>query len=89
MKTKRIPANALQFAAAIEVKSDKKSTDLKPVPVTLRARSADVVEHWFWGRTVHDFSGMTAAADRLPLDYQRHERGPVQVRRESQDAGVT
>lgn len=71
MDTKIIPAGALRFAASIE--TDTKGADgLKPVPVTLRARSAGVVNHWYFGRTVHDFAGMKTTGPTLPLDYCHH-----------------
>jgi hypothetical protein len=75
MKTKKIPARALRFDASVEV-GEKPAADSLPegdakgtVPVTLKARSGGIVNHWWFGRAVHDFAGMKPAADKLPLDY--------------------
>lgn len=75
MKMKKIPARALRFDASVEVAEVQAeeavagTKGLATVPVTLRARSGEVVNHWWFGRCVHDFAGMTPAADTLPLDY--------------------
>lgn len=77
---KKIPAHALRFSASLEfgkrlefaADSGEPAKGLAPVPVTLRARSADVVNHWWFGRTVHDFSGMKTSGPTLPLDYCHH-----------------
>jgi hypothetical protein len=38
-------------------------------PVTIVARTGQVIDHWFWGRMVHDFAGMTVHKQRLPIDW--------------------
>ena len=42
----------------------------KTAPITIFARSAEPVEHWFWGRCVHDMSGMSLRKEKCPLDYE-------------------
>lgn len=41
----------------------------KTAPVRLVARSGKPIEHWFWGRVVHDLAGMRVHKPRLPIDY--------------------
>ena len=41
----------------------------KTAPVRLVARSGKAIEHWFWGRIVHDLAGMRVHKPRLPIDY--------------------
>jgi hypothetical protein len=41
----------------------------KTAPVRLVARSGKPIEHWFWGRIVHDLSGMHVHKSRIPIDY--------------------
>lgn len=50
----------LQFAAPAESGN---------VPVKIRARSAQPINHWYWGKAVHDMAGFTPAAPSIPLDY--------------------
>lgn len=75
MPIKKIPAKALRFEAELEVTppaevpAPAENGSPSPVPVTLRARSANVVNHWWFGPCVHDFAGMTPAGAKLPLDY--------------------
>lgn len=39
------------------------------VPVTLKARDGGVVDHWYWGRVVHDLAGMRLHKKSLAIDY--------------------
>jgi hypothetical protein len=41
----------------------------KSAPIRMKARTAQPVQHWFWGRVVHDMAGMRLHKDRLPIDY--------------------
>lgn len=41
----------------------------KTAPVRLIARSGKAIEHWFWGRIVHDMAGMHLSKPRIPIDY--------------------
>ena len=39
-------------------------------PVTLKARDADPILHWAWGKVTHDFTGMqTPSAGSIPIDH--------------------
>jgi len=41
----------------------------KSAPVRLVARSGKPIEHWYWGRVVHDLAGMHLHKSRLAIDY--------------------
>lgn len=65
--TRKVPVGALRFDAgklAVTTADDKSNKH----PVSLLARTVQPVDHWFWGRVVHDFSGMKSAAS-IPIDY--------------------
>jgi hypothetical protein len=64
VETRRVPKAALalnigpmQFAAARED---------GVVPVTVLARSAQPIQHWYWGAVVHDMAGFKPAAPSIP-----------------------
>jgi len=46
------------------------------IPVRLLARTAEAVDHPYWGRIIHDLEGMSIDGDRVPID-NRHD--PDQV----------
>lgn len=67
-----IPRAALQFrevgrAAVVFAKKD--SGDSRETPIAMLARSSQPIEHWYWGKVAHDFSGMKLRKENLPLDY--------------------
>ncbi len=66
-KTKNIPLSALRFAADLEMGDN--GDGAKTVPVKLTARSTQPVDHWYFGRIVHDMAGMSVSKPRLPIDY--------------------
>jgi len=37
-------------------------------PFSLLARTPDPIDHWYWGRMIHDFDGMTHK-ERIPIDW--------------------
>jgi hypothetical protein len=45
-------------------------------PVKMRARSGQPLNHWYWGRVVHDMAGFAAADKTIPIDYC-HENDEV------------
>lgn len=42
-------------------------------PIRMLARSSQPIDHWFWGRVVHDLSGFTVHKNRIPVDYMHDE----------------
>ena len=60
---KSIPNDAARFTAPVKFADDSADNE-----ISILARSADPIQHWFWGKNVHDFSGMKIP-DRIPLDH--------------------
>jgi hypothetical protein len=63
-----IPAAACTLVVG-EFEVGDNGPDAKTAPVKLQARSGKPIEHWFWGRVVHDMAGMQLHKPRLPIDY--------------------
>jgi hypothetical protein len=64
----KIPANACVLAVG-EFELGDNGENAKTAPVRLVARSGKPIEHWFWGRVVHDLAGMHLHKSRVPIDY--------------------
>lgn len=66
-KFSQIPSTACVFAVG-EFEVGDNGEQSKSAPITLKARSGQPIEHWFWGRVVHDLSGMVHKA-KIAIDY--------------------
>jgi hypothetical protein len=64
----KAPAKACTLAGGAFEFGDN-GENAKTHPVKMLARSSQVIDHWFWGRTVHDFAGMIVAKAKIPMDY--------------------
>ncbi len=74
---RKVPAAALQLVGGtVALAETDGDAATKTAAVKLLARSSKPIEHWYWGKVVHDFAGMTMHKQRLPLDYA-HETGEV------------
>jgi hypothetical protein len=63
-----VPANAcLLVGGGVEIGDNGELA--KTAPVRLLARSSKPIDHWFWGKVVHDLAGMSVHKKRLPVDY--------------------
>jgi hypothetical protein len=67
-KFSEIPAKACILEAGEFALGDN-GDGAKSAPVRLVARSGKAIEHWFWGRVVHDLAGMHLHKQRIPIDY--------------------
>ena len=64
----KIPSSAcIMCVGEFELKDNGEKA--KTAPVRLIARSGKAIEHWFWGRVVHDLAGMHLSKSRIPIDY--------------------
>jgi len=66
-KPRKVPSNAL--STPIGAWEFAESEDPRRGHIKLVARSGEPIDHWWWGRVVHDFSGMRLYKDRCTLDY--------------------
>lgn len=75
-ETRKAPRSAFEFSSpgafAIGDRQDDRT------PITLLARSPEPIDHWYWGRFVHDLDGMQHAAS-IPLDYCHDQREAIGV----------
>jgi len=69
----QVPLTALSAPVTLLMKSEQSAEN--EWPLHLKARSGDVLNHWFWGPMVHDFAGMTHK-DRIKVDYL-HDPGQI------------
>jgi len=70
-ETRQIPLAALRFAADLEMGENGEGA--KSVPIKVKARGAQAVDHWYFGRMVHDLAGMSLSKPRLAIDYCHRE----------------
>ena len=66
-QTGHVPASALRMVVGPFELGDN-GEGAKSAPIRMKARTAQPVDHWFWGRVVHDMAGMRHK-DRIPIDY--------------------
>lgn len=69
------PASAFALEAPQSAKL-LASTDPTTRPVELLARTNEPIVHWYWGRFVHDFAGMSHA-NSIPIDYRHQADEPL------------
>lgn len=74
-ETKQVPTKALRFGVDVQVGSNGENA--KTAPITITARSGEPIEHWFWGRIVHDLAGMRLSKPKIPLDYCHDEESVI------------
>lgn len=66
--TRKVPPAALQFQSFVELEFAEGGDD-NSAPIKMLARSAEPIDHWYWGRVVHDMQGMKLRKEKCPLDY--------------------
>lgn len=74
MEKRSVPAAALRLTVGEFEISDRNGDGARSAPVTLKARSGDPIDHWYWGRVVHDLSGMRLGKSRVPIDYAHDDK---------------
>lgn len=74
-RTKSVPASALQFdGGRVRFAAEAEDDAVRGVPIEMLARSSQPIEHWYWGKVVHDMAGFTADHPVIPVDF-RHDDG--------------
>lgn len=66
-ETRKVPVDACRFDASPMQFADGEPQDGK-APITILARSPQPIDHWYWGRIVHDMSGVKFK-EKIPLDF--------------------
>lgn len=66
---KRVPTNALKCSSLVELELGDNGDNAKTAPVKMLARTSQPITHWYWGKLVHDMSGMKLVKDRIAIDY--------------------
>jgi hypothetical protein len=66
-----VPETACRLSGG-EVMFRDNGPNAKSAGVQLRARSGQAIDHWFWGRVVHDFSGCRHKP-RIAVDYAHND----------------
>lgn len=67
-----VPKAAFMFSGG-QVELGDNGHGAKSAPIKLKARSGDSIEHWYWGKVIHDLAGMRIHKPRLTLDYAHNE----------------
>lgn len=62
------PNNAFRFGSPLQFAATPDAQSITSRPITLLARTNSVLNHWWWGPCIHDFSGMEHK-DKIVLDY--------------------
>lgn len=70
---RNIPAAALRCTVGPCELGQAQAPDAKTVPIKMLARTGQPIDHWYWGRIVHDLSGMHLHKPRLCIDYCHEE----------------
>lgn len=68
-----IPAAACTLVVGAFTLGDN-GESAKTAPIRLVARSGQPIEHYFWGRVVHDLAGMRLHKSRLAIDYVHDDK---------------
>jgi hypothetical protein len=72
---RKVPSSALEFRLPCEFVAEAKPDPLRG-PVKLTARSGEPIDHWYWGRIVHDMAGMVHKP-RVALDWCHDQDEPI------------
>lgn len=70
---KHVPAAALRCVVGSFELGDN-GEGAKTAPFRMVARTGNSIDHWYWGKVVHDLAGMRLHKDRLPIDYVHDDK---------------
>ena len=67
----RVPRQALRFGVGSPFAFGDPADEAASVyPFSMQVRSAQPVDHWYWGRIVHDLSGVTPRGPAISIDWE-------------------
>jgi hypothetical protein len=69
---REIPTTACRFSGGA-IRFEAGESNASSVPIRMLARTSQPIEHWYWGRCIHDMAGMLRHKDVLPADYCHEE----------------
>lgn len=69
---RQVPVGALRFVVGDFDLGDN-GDNAKTAPFRMVARSGQPIDHWYWGRIVHDLSGVKHK-NRIPIDYAHDDK---------------
>jgi hypothetical protein len=69
--TTAVPTEVMQFdcKAPTIFASEKQDDGATFAPISMLGRSAEPINHWYWGDIVHDMDGFSADGERVPIDW--------------------
>jgi hypothetical protein len=67
--TKSVPTQAMQFDCGNLQFAATQEGDVTIAPISMLGRSAEPINHWYWGAIVHDMAGFSTDHDRVPIDW--------------------
>lgn len=70
----KVPAAALRFGAEVQFADQPAEAQGDVIPVSILARSGNALQHWWFGKCIHDLTGMQPASAKLPFDYCHDDR---------------
>ena len=73
VKVREVPANACTLSLG-DFQLGDNGDDAKSAPIEMLARTGKPIDHWFFGKVVHDLSGMKLHKRRLPIDYAHDDK---------------
>ncbi len=87
-ETRHVPAAAFEFTEPCELIVGNRQDDLSPISIL--ARSPEPIDHWYWGKLVHDLDGMQHP-EKIALDYCHDQYEPLGFGNDFQvtDKGLT
>ena len=75
-KSNYVPKEACTLAVG-EVLVESNGDDARSTKFRMVARSGRAIEHPYWGRIVHDLSGMQLERNRVAIDYNHDSKEPI------------
>ena len=69
-ETKQVTKAAFRFTSPLRF--ERVSGESLTAPISMLARVSEPIDHWYWGKIVHDFSGMKHKPT-IPVDWEHQQ----------------